>query len=165
MAKIKADVRAALDVLSAIDEQLQKTPGLMQTAFKREVGRIRSQMLAELRVEPGKPKYPIRWTSSRQRRAVMAKLRKAGNLPYQRTHELSHGWRVDYTETADGGILTAGNETPYASFVVGDDQQGFHKDTGWLKAPDILEKWSEIVTDRLIQTYITVADPFAGVPR
>lgn len=164
MAKIKVDVRAALDVLGAIDTQLQKTPGLMQTAFKREVGRIRSQMLAELRIEPGKPKYPIRWTSARQRRAVMAKLRKAGNLPYQRTHELSRGWRVEYTETADGGILTARNDSQIASFVEWTDQQGFHKDTGWLYAPDILDKWSEIATDRLIDTWWVISDPFAGIP-
>jgi len=165
MAKIKADVQAALDVLSAIDDQMGKTPGLMQTAYKRQVSRIRSRMLQELRAEPGKPKYPIRWTSARQRRKVMAMLRKAGNLPYQRTHELSRGWQVDYVDTGSGGILTAYNNSPIASFVEGDNQQGYHKNTGWLYAPDIIVKYSDIATDALISTWFVVSDPFAGIPQ
>jgi len=162
---ISVGVLVPLDILAAIDDQMGKTPRLMQVAFKREVSRLRTQILVELAVEPGPPKYPLRWKSNRQRRAVMAKLRSEGNLPYQRTHRLVRGWRADYLDTSDGGLMRVYNEAPYAEFVQGDNAQPFHLDSGWVQAAPVLTKWEDRASDRLIEIWFTVSDPFAGVPQ
>jgi hypothetical protein len=85
---------------------------------------------------PGKPKYPLRWKSDSQRKAVMAKLRKAGNLPYSRTGKIKRAWKGEINP----GELIIANEARdpitrqfYAEYVFGKDQQPFHKDTGWQK--------------------------------
>ena len=162
---IRLGVLVPTDILEAISDQIGRTPRLMQTAYKRQLSRLRSQILADLRQEPGKPRYPLRWKSERQRRFVMAKLSREGNLPYQRTHRLSKGWDIVFTDTADGGVMSAFNETPYARFVQGDDAQPFHLDTNWIQAADVIVKWEDVAADRLITTWFVVSDPFAGVPQ
>lgn len=162
---IRVTATVPVDILDAIDDQMAKTPGIMQTAWKRALGQIRSQILSELSREPDKPRYPLRWKSPRQRRAVMAKLRREGNLPYQRTHRLARGWQVDFRDVADGGIMQVYNNVPYADFVQGDSAQPMHLDTGWIQAAPVITKWEDVAADRLISTWFVVSDPFAGIPR
>jgi hypothetical protein len=53
-----------------------------------------SRVRDRMRVE-GKPiEYPVRWDSIRQKRFVIAKLRREGNLPYQRTHRSRLSWQA-----------------------------------------------------------------------
>jgi hypothetical protein len=48
--------------------------------------------------EEGKPiTYPVQWDSERQRRYVMAKLRKENNVPYRRTGLYAAGWKTERT--------------------------------------------------------------------
>lgn len=84
---------------------------------------IYQKMLPRLQTEPGKPTYPLVWRSPKQRRYVMAKLRREGNLPYQRTHGLARGWKVKavYAPANYWAVqeITVTNDAPYAGFVVG----------------------------------------------
>lgn len=84
---------------------------------------IYQKMLPRLQTEPGKPGYPLTWRSPKQRRFVMAKLRREGNLPYQRTHGLARGWRVNVIYAPSNNVeitdITITNSAPYADFVVG----------------------------------------------
>lgn len=127
-----------------------------------------SQLLRQLRQEPGKPHYPIRWTSERQRKYVMAKLRRMGQIPYQRTGALVAAWEVNVniqqvsrieqwrvevltflTKLGIGSpptappasvIVEVSNSSEIEQFVTGIHQQGYHQDTGWYYAPTVLDK-------------------------
>lgn len=81
---------------------------------------------------PGRPHYPIRWASARQRRFVMAKLRREG-MPYVRRGSAGVGgaWTSAVTDAPQGIIGVLGNNAPHAIFVQGPRQQPFHADTGW----------------------------------
>lgn len=154
----KAKVTIATDVLDAIDDAARQSPKLMHTAFRRATRRLRSRMLADLRKTPGRPHYPLRWKSEKQRRFVMAKLRAEGNLPYQRTGRLEASWYVEFEPDADGGLFVVGNEASYARYVVGDDAQPFHLDTGWVQGADVVSDYRVEAEEVLIQTWFTVAD-------
>lgn len=160
-----AKITVPTDVLDAIADTARRSPKLMQTAYERATRRLRSQMLEKLREEPGKPKYPIRWKSERQRRYVLAKLREDGNLPYERTGALLKAWRVVMEADGSGGIMTVENTSPSARYVVGDDAQPFHLDTGWVQGADVVSEFRPVAEDILIETWFTVADPFGGVPK
>lgn len=64
-----------------------------------------------------KPTYPINWDNSeKQKKFVLAKLRKEHNLPYKRSGKTQRGWTL--TSLEDGYRLA--NEEPAAFFVYGD---------------------------------------------
>jgi hypothetical protein len=150
------------DVIEALSEQMQKTPKLLETALKRNARRFKSQLLQKLSVEPGKPDYPLRWASEKQRRAFFATDGFGRGIGADRTHELSQGWRADIKGNAFFS-LDIYNTQDYARFVVGDDKQPFHIDTGWMDAANILMDERERYEDTVIDTFFTIADPTAGV--
>jgi hypothetical protein len=153
------EITVDTDILDAISEQAQRTPGLMATAFQRQAQRLRSVALSRLHVEPGKPVYPIQWTSEKQRRFVMAKLRRDGNLPYQRTGALVNAWQVDYNTADYEGFLRVFNPSDVEQYVTGIRQQKFHSNTGWYRSQDILTELMVEAEDRLIETWLTLAAP------
>lgn len=92
---------------------------------------------------PSSPKYPLRWKSDKQRRYVMARLRKENNLPYRRRGRLENAWsgsstikEVVIANTARDSLTGAF----IAPFVIGNFQQPFHADTGWTKRTAKIEK-------------------------
>lgn len=99
---------------------------------------IGNQLLVKLQTEPGKPSYPLRWASERQRRFVMAKLRREKNLPYRRTHKFVRGWKITHTATVSGGMIVVSNPWDKEIYVTGTQQQPFHADTGWYKSRDLI---------------------------
>ena len=116
-------------------------------ALRAEAEPVTARLLDQLRVTPPRPRYPLRWTSERQRRFVMAKLREQGDLPYRRTGAYAGGYRIDARIAPRRGSVTLRNETPYAPFVggrldTGAWQQGFHVDTGWPTAAPSAERAS-----------------------
>jgi hypothetical protein len=113
------------------------------------VAAIGNQTVRILSTEPGKPKYPIRWTSERQRRFVMAKLRRMGQIPYIRTGKYAKSWRWQSKSTERGGLFVIENTAKTSrgdsleQYVQGVNQQGFHKDTGWVATEPTLKKAGE----------------------
>jgi hypothetical protein len=125
-----------------------------------------AQLLAQLQQEPGPPKYPIRWTSERQRRAFFATDGFGRGIPTKRSHAMSQAWQVTInieqitrfqvftnrlisflarfkiteapTPPPPTIIVDVSNPVSYTRYVEGENQQGFHKDTGWLYAPDVI---------------------------
>jgi hypothetical protein len=124
--------------------------------FGNVVAAIGNRTVSILSTEPGKPRYPIRWTSERQRRFVMAKLRRQGNLPYRRTGQYAQGWQWQSKTTQDGGLFTVFNPAqtargePLEQYVQGFRQQGFHKDTGWIPTQPTINQAQEEVELTLI---------------
>lgn len=154
---IKADVTVDIDVLEAINDASKTAAKRMNKAYKRRIKTIRQNVLDELRETPGKPRYPLRWKSDKQRKFVMAKLRREKNLPYKRTGALEAGWTTEIRDQKNGAIFQVQNRLPFAKFVQGDDAQPYHIDTGWNSAAEIVSKWREKATDLLIDTWGIVA--------
>lgn len=162
---IRVKATTPIPLFEQVGDNITRAPAIFNTAWARQQGRIRSYAKQTLKVKPGKPKYPIKWTSPRQRRFVMAKLRREGNLPYKRTDAMINAWDVSFTATIDGGSLTLFNPSESAEFVVGDEQQGFHAETGWYRVDDVQKRISDFAATTLVQTWVTAVDPFAGVPQ
>ena len=161
-------VRLTVDptVILEIRKQIQRMPKLMQAEFSAVSQEIQTGFLDEIRgLEPGPVKYPIQWTSDKQRRYVMAKLRKAGNIPYRRTGKFMGGWRVRQYTTEAGGFIVLTNEWDRAKYVWGDPlqpdaQQMFHINTGWptnQQFEQVREFWAIYGEERLIEAWVAMA--------
>jgi hypothetical protein len=163
---IRVDIIADTDILLAIEDAARKAPGLMTTVYTRAVNRMRPRILARLKINPGSPRYPIRWKSAKQRRYVMAKLRREGNLPYKRTGDLLRAYDVQVVQQSPtNAIFEVINTDPKARFVVGDDAQPMHLDSGWVQIADVVSNADLELQDILIDAYFTTTDIFAGVPK
>lgn len=115
-------------------------------------------LLSELTIEPGKPQYPIAWTSDKQRKFVMAKLRRENNLPYRRTGNLALSWEGEVTQS-DGEIaFLVTNPTPSAVYVYGSlnqrslnearvPQQVYHRNTGWELAAATIQPYADAAVE------------------
>lgn len=151
------------DIIDAIENNAGKLPALMETAFKRQARRIKSQLLTALRTEPGPVKYPIQWASERQRRAFFASNGFGRGIPTRRTGALVNAWEVNFVSVGNTYELIAENSKPYARYVIGAQQQPFHRNTGWYKADNILTDATIKAQEALIDTWFTVTDEFAGI--
>lgn len=154
---IKVDVTVDTDVLEAIREAAQDAPRRMNKAYKREIKRLRQQLLDELREYPGPVKRPFRWKSERQRRAYFATDGFGWGIPYVRTDALKASWTTHIRDQKDGAVFEVENRAPYAIYVMGDWQQPGHIQTGWSSAAVIVAKYRERATDELINVWGEVA--------
>jgi hypothetical protein len=158
---ISATIQLDLDVLDAVRETAIAAPAQM----RREMGVVArgstAQLIVrELSTEPGKPNYPIHWTGpnngARQRRFVMAKLRREGNLPYERSHRQAQGWRTVLATLAgdDGGVIVVENSNPASQFIQGEFQQGYL--SKWPLARLVIRNHQEEMQDETISAWYRV---------
>jgi hypothetical protein len=160
---IRVTVSVDDDVLEELQRTVRRSGALAKRAFKRQVTRERTRLLSELRYTPPKPTYPLRWQSPKQRAAFFATNGFGKGIPYQRTGKLNAGWDLTTVENANEMSVQVENATPYARFVVGDDAQRMHLDTGWRQAAPVIANSRERLNDRLIDTWFTLTDERAGV--
>lgn len=151
---IEITITASFDLIEDIDQFAQafdERTKQVSLGIERQFAR---PLLAELRIEPGKPKLPIRWKNEDQRIFVLIKLRKEGNLPYRRSSNLALGWVSDVVRDEDGIVFDIANPTEYAVYVYGalntfdtseaiKPQQPFHQDTGWQLAVNTIAPYGE----------------------
>lgn len=135
--------------------------------IQQQLQQWQTALLTKLQQQPGAPKYPIRWTSERQRRAFFATDGFGRGIPTRRTGAVSQAWSVtvNYEQITRVQAFTANllkflsrlkvaqppdpppaavlidvsNPVSYERYVTGYDQQGFHRDTGWIYAPTVIE--------------------------
>lgn len=158
----KAAVLVDSDVVKATIQTARTAGQLMVGQYRRAMQPVRRNFLRAIRNAPpplSDANYPLRWKSERQRRYVMAKLRRENNLPYQRTDELVDGWEVTIQANLSEGALIVENKTPHARYVQGDDAQPMHLDNGWPQAALLIAEYDEIATDALIDAWFVVVDP------
>ncbi len=146
------------DIIIAYRQKLARMPQLLQKAYRGEVQRVATKALAELRAQPGRPKYPIRWKTERQRRAYFATDGFGGGIPSRRSGAVSRGWQWGFTSDGNTGTVEIFNDVPYTRFVQGDDAQPFHLDTGWPQAAKIATRTEEELTDALIKTWFSIVE-------
>lgn len=147
-----------LDVLQAVqDKARQARPRMRRELGIIARGAIAEDLIRELSAEPGRPKYPIRWKSERQRRAYFATRGFGHGIPYVRTHKLSQGWRVVLDDiTASTGVFRIENSAPETRYVQGDDAQPYHLDTGWVQSAPVIRKHEDKFQDAVISTWYKV---------
>lgn len=128
----------------------------MQNAVRGKHGRLANKTLRKLMAVPGPPVYPLRWKSSRQRRAFFATRGFGRGIPTVRTGEMVSGWRVTVENRPDGGVLVLENPSPVMPFVQGERAQPFHRDTGWVQVGDVREDYLHEAGGVVIETWRTV---------
>jgi hypothetical protein len=126
-----ADTRA----LEIINRQLDALPEQIQRAVDRTT-QTAQPARDEVARYPGAVKYPIQWTSEKQRRAFFATNGFGAGIPYRRTGGLGQAWNLTSARSATGAVLVLENRAASAKYVYGffgqpRPQQGFHVNTGW----------------------------------
>ena len=146
-AEVTIDYDVFTDVIAFGGELSQK----FATIAEREVGVPISAALERefFSLKPGPPKYPIQWTSERQRKAFFATRGFGRGIPTRRTGRINEGWRTEVTATADGGLIEIYNTEPSTPFVWGFPgfegwQQRFHIATGWPTLSDTVRVLSDM---------------------
>ena len=90
-----------------------------------EVAREMTPQAQQAFIAIGDVTYPLDWQSDKQRRYVMAKLRRENNLPYRRTGEHTRAWEFVYKADANGaGVLTLRNRKKASRFIFGGFRPG-----------------------------------------
>ena len=136
--------------------------GTMANYMEEEVDR-------RLALTPGPVKLPIQWTSEKQRRyyfGFVAKRDAQGNIiPYQRTGDYNRSWFVrfnlqNFSIGIGNSAMTKGSPNwpsqPLFDFLMGEQQQAFHKNTGWIEGIDPL-------LDIIIGSMDMLADAWADI--
>lgn len=159
---VEVDVTPAMEALLNFQRAAERMPKLTATALKRTTKAVKKKYLTPLSTEPGPPDYPIQWASLRQKIYVIAMLRAQGNLPYERSHDLSTGWQIlDNFKDFDGSLLLV-NDVPYVVYVQEAQAQPFHVNR-WTQKDDVIAEVGPVAAEMYLQAGLTVWDDFAGV--
>ena len=152
-------------VFETLDDALNRAPKIIQATVDGPImTRLNDTLLTQLQTAPGPPKYPLKWRSEKQRRFVMAKLRREKNLPYKRTGGLVRGWElVTAFEVGSGGISLL-HPWDGIRFVVGplgsDVRQPMFPH--WFDADALLETAAGDAEDILVQSWFAILDTPLG---
>lgn len=95
--------------LEDLDKDL---PDIGRKRIYETMKRIRRRLAAPVR----RPSYPIDWDSDKQRRYVMALLRRQGNIPYKPTGRYENNWQI--VKHRDTGYAIE-NDAPPAKYLSG----------------------------------------------
>jgi len=128
-----------------------------------EAGGIVDDMQMELdavNVYPPPVKYPIEWTSEKQRKAFFATDGFGGGIPYKRKGTMFDKTRVEF----DASLFTLRINDPNSirRFVVDADQQKFHRNTGWFNSEAPYTTIMINGQQRIIDNWFRIID-FPGV--
>lgn len=117
----------------------------------------RDDLLSELKAIPGPPKYPIQWTSEKQRRAFFATNGFGGGIPTTRSGRLPDGWQIITFEANATFTVFITNQNPAAKYVYGplanispSPRQRFHAQTGWPDAWPIVQRYTALILDDMV---------------
>lgn len=142
----------------------------------REIGdeitrEITSDFLDELQATPPKVKYPIQWTSEKQKRAFFATKGFGRGIPTQRTGKLQSSWRIIGKMVNGKYVLAVTNPESYLPFVVGginfkspkqaiQPMQQFHRNTGWQPVQDTVVFWYDAFQELFDKRYDKILREF-----
>lgn len=154
-AEILFDTRA-IDNLSAF---MDAYPELAKETVKDTFNaRIKPQLLSELHYMPPKVHYPFVWASAKQRKYVMALLRRTNNLPYRRTGGMVNAWKVDISISDNAVVMSASNKSKAVRYVTGNRQQPGHVASGWPKHKETLSFWGVAAKEEVSKALHTLVN-------
>ena len=124
------------DILATLSKRAKLAQRLVgnQLDLQPVLNWYQQEVKERLAFTPGPVAYPIQWTSERQRRAYFATDGFGHGIPYRRTFGLQNDWDVRLEENT----IIIKNQNPAATYVIGERQQRFHRNTGWPYAPTVL---------------------------
>jgi hypothetical protein len=126
----------AIDIqgLETVMMRLKKLP---KEAMDEGVEAANEYLVNVMQQYPPKPTAPFQWSSDKQRRYVMMKMRSEGYPGRNQT--LRNAWKT----VGSGYQQMIVNETPYAQYVQGDQQIVGHTANGWSTIDNIIKKNKE----------------------
>jgi hypothetical protein len=155
---LSATLVRARSALTDIQKKLARLAGDASVFLrKQKLEAVAKRIEEDLQKPAPKPRYPLKWKSEKQRRYVMALLRRTNNLPYQRTGELAKGWRVNVVTAREGGVILAVNNTSYAQFVMGDWKQPMFPQ--WRASADVLQPYRDELKTAVVQDWYDFLRP------
>jgi len=145
--------------LREVELRLKQIPQRFHNTMKGREGQLANRALDRLTREPGRPIYPLRWASERQRRAFFATRGFGRGIPTRRSGELLEGWQVIYEEIGEeSGAIILTNDDPSVEFVQGDRAQPFHLDTGWVQIDDVGDDFNRESGDQAVEIWFQVTE-------
>jgi hypothetical protein len=147
-------------VLDEFSKQVAAAPTTMNiystTVIRKEIENYVVRNLVTINVP--KPRYPLAWRSPKQRRAVMAKLRKEGNLPSQRTGDLQRRWKVTAIRNRSDSLIAVSNDSEILEYVMGSSADRQPMFPQWPHYEDVLLKAEVLATDLAINAWFDIVE-------
>ena len=157
----KYNITLDKDVLDVLRDKIKTAPKRVNFWLSRSlVQNSRKRTLRKLRNAPSpnsESDYPLVWRSERQRKFVMAKLRREG-LPYRRTNAMVEAWEIRGSISNGNATLEVVNDSPQIDFVTGsgDVRQPMFK--RWYYWEDIILEEEKKLNDQAIDFLLGVLD-------
>jgi len=153
------DFQVDHDIFEAWADAVEQSPQTTRVFIEGTIlGDIRQKVKA-VNLYPPPVKYPIDWTTPKQKGyyfKFIAKYDKDGNIiPYKRRGTFFDKVVVELDPIDLNLNIT--NPNPVARYVIGDQQQRFHRNTGWrnptenyleilvMAQDDIINAWFDII--------------------
>lgn len=160
-----SNLNAIIDkVISVVQDVASDVTNKNASAIKSDLGRY-----------PGAVKYPIQWTSEKQRRAFFATDGFGSGIPYKRTNNLAKSWDVTTSTVNREVFITISNDNEAVKFVVGSlardatvaqrFKQQFHTNTGWQNAGVIANDWLETLLEEFTAEFDKRVNGYASLKR
>lgn len=166
-------IRVDDTVLNVIEKHGGNLPKLMETAANRQYTRVRSEMKRDVDQDANRPQpdLPYVWSlnpiaNTRARRWYFANVVPQGGDGgrYPRTGEMQRGWSFTGKFTQNGGEIRIGHRSNRFKYVHRRNfQNPSHRRNERITLEDMQEKYTPILSVRIAETWLTVANPFAGV--
>lgn len=121
--------------ISGFETILQRLKKLPQEAQDAGVEESNKYMVSVMQKYPPRSSDPFVWSSEKQRKFVMARLREQGKTYYTRTQGLSRAWKTE----GKGYKQIITNDTEYAKFVQDRYQIVGHQVRGWMTVNTMLK--------------------------
>ncbi len=148
------------DVFDELQKEIAAAPTTMNIYVTRTIRKTVDDYIVRslVNVTIPKPSYPLQWKSEKQRRFVMAKLRKAGNIPYKRTGAFQKGWKTTSVNDKTSSILTVSNDSGITEYVSGSSADRQPMFPQWYHYEDVLLKAEEMATNLAIDAWYGILD-------
>lgn len=147
-------------VFDEFSKQIAAAPTTMNiyaaTTIRKEVENYVVRNLVNVVIP--KPSYPLTWRSPKQRRYVMAKLRKEGNLPYRRKGDFQKRWKVTAIRDRSGSLVSVSNDSDITEFIAGSSADRQPMFPHWYHYEDILLKAEDLATDMAINGWFDIVE-------
>lgn len=167
-------IQASLEVnnkpLDLLIDYLDNYNQIVDTEFNAAYDVVEPLLLEDLQQEPGAVKYPIEWTSEKQRKAFFASSGFENGIPYQRSGGLAKAWVVKKEGGGVAILVKVSNPNPASKFVYGSlslsnrgaGQQRFHANTGWEQAGNIVDYWLSALIQQFFSNISSSLDDMVG---
>jgi hypothetical protein len=160
MADITIRIVTRLGTLAEYIALIKRAPADLDKELRtRTIPALERDILPKYKAMPDKPKYPIQWQSAKQRRAYFATNGFGHGIPYRRSGQLEQNWELDARKVgAAETAIVVGNDTPYASYVIGREQQAMHANSGYPTIDSVTELVQQDVAEQLAEAWYSVVE-------